>query len=275
MSTVGLRSERVRLHFGALAQQGVWASLYNPGDRVTSEHWGFLIRARRVTELLEAHGGELREVLDVGCGTAPIARALVAMGCRYTGIDFSREMVEEARRVACDLVADRRARMEVGNALALSFGTESYDAVLGMGLLEYLTPGDVPRALAELRRVLRPGGVAVLTIPKRWHWTRLVERALAPVRWLVRASLQGRGRLERREGFERLYLTPEELDGLCAGAGLAKVDERHYNVQPLCRPANVLAPRLCYLVNRPFEGLARLPGGRFLASGYVGMYRRD
>jgi hypothetical protein len=112
-----------------------------------------------------------------------------------------------------------------------------------------------------------------VTIPKRYHWGTVVDALLAPLRWIVRGS-DRKLKLSRREEFQRLYLTPGELDEEFRRAGLEKVAARHYNVQPICRPVTAMAPRLTYLFNRPFEALARAPLGSFLATGYIGMYRR-
>jgi ubiquinone/menaquinone biosynthesis C-methylase UbiE len=225
-------------------------------------------------ELLRFRGRPFADVLDVGCGTAPLARSLVALGSTYTGVDFSPAMIHSARSDLADLTLRGAACLEVGDATALAHGDARFDAVIAMGVVEYLDWQRVRQALAETARVLRPGGVAILTIPKRRHWGRLIQRFTTPVSRIIRQR-RTRLKLEGREDFQRLLLTPGELDRACRDAGLAKIDERHYNVQPICRPATVVAPRLSYLLNRPFEGLSRLPGARFLASGYIGMYEKN
>lgn len=267
---------KVHSHFSKLAEQGVWASLYkNPEDRVTSETWSFLIRVKRVIELLQSSGTELREVLDVGCGTAPVAQSLVSMGARYTGVDFSQEMIEGARETVGSLVDEGKVRLELGTTEALNFPDASFDAALAMGVVEYLTPAQIRESLGEVHRVIRNGGVVILTIPKRNNWPRMVEALLTPFGKLLRWRPKSKDiKLKQEDGFQRLYLTPTELDRMCTEAGLAKVDERHYDVRVVCRPATDFAPRLTYFLNRPFEGLARVPGGNFFASGYIGMYRR-
>ena len=267
----------VHSHFSRLAEQGVWASLYDNNDKkVTAETWSFLIRVRRVTELLRSVGNGPGEVLDLGCGTAPIARSLVAMGGHYTGTDFSPQMIEAAGGNIGDLVAGGSARLQVGLATRTDFADASFDTVIAMGVLEYLTREQLAQTLREVSRVLRPGGVALLTIPKRWHWGRLVLAGLYPLRKAISMRPHRKNlKLEQQEEFRRLYLTTGELDRACEEAGMEKADARHYNVQPLCRPATLVAPRLCHLVNRPFESLARIPGGSFLATGYIGMYRRS
>jgi ubiquinone/menaquinone biosynthesis C-methylase UbiE len=270
-----MSNENVQTHFSKLAEDGVWASLYSGNERVDSETWSFLIRARRVAELLQTSGTTLREVADVGCGTAPVARTVTAMGARYIGVDFSPEMIESARANIEDLVNAGRAELRVGDVTALSLPDQSCDAVLAMGVLEYLAREAVDVALRETFRVLRRKGAAILTIPKRNHWGRVVSMALEPVRLIVKRAPSRKLKLSQSEEFERLYLTPGELDRACRAAGLRKIDDRHYNVQPISRPMTAAAPRLTYFFNRPFEPLSRVPIFSFLATGYIGMYRRE
>jgi ubiquinone/menaquinone biosynthesis C-methylase UbiE len=270
-----MTNQNVRTHFSKLAEDGVWASLYATNDTVTSETWSFLIRARRVAELLQASGNPLKTVADIGCGTAPIARSVTAMGSEYVGLDFSADMVEAAARNIPDLLQGGRARLLIGDIGGTGLPDKSCDAAVAMGVLEYLTVPAIDTALREVFRILRPGGVAILTIPKRRHWETVLLGLLRPIRRAVRKPISSdKLKLNVDEEFRRLYLTPAELDAACERAGLPKVDARHYNLQPLCRPATVLAPRLTYLVNRPFESLAQVPGCSFLATGYIGMYRR-
>lgn len=270
-----MANNTVQTHFSKLAEDGVWASLYATNDTVTSETWSFLIRARRVAELLQVSGNTLSTVADIGCGTAPIARSVTARGSEYVGLDFSADMIEAAARSIPDLVQEGRARLLVGDISRTGLPEKSCDAAVAMGVLEYLTVPTIDTALREVFRILRPGGVAILTIPKRRHWETVLLGLLRPIRRMFRKPIASdKLKLNVDEEFRRLYLTPGELDAACQRAGLTKVDERHYNLQPLCRPATVMAPRLTYLVNRPFEALAQVPGCSFLGTGYIGMYRR-
>jgi demethylmenaquinone methyltransferase/2-methoxy-6-polyprenyl-1,4-benzoquinol methylase len=89
-------------------------------------------------------------VLDAACGTGDLAIAAAHAGARVTGLDFSERMLERARRKAPELEWVR------GDLLALPFADASFDAAtIGFGIRNV---ADLPRALAELRRVLRPGG---------------------------------------------------------------------------------------------------------------------
>ena len=97
--------------------------------------------------------------LDVAAGTGELTLALARAGTRLAvGADFSPEMLEAASAKASRLGVGR-AEFAGGDALALPFPDDTFDAAtVGFGLRNV---GDLPRALAELRRVVRPGGRVV------------------------------------------------------------------------------------------------------------------
>jgi demethylmenaquinone methyltransferase/2-methoxy-6-polyprenyl-1,4-benzoquinol methylase len=112
---------------------------------------------RRETAAAAVRPGD--RVLDVCCGTGDLAIAARAAGGDVTGLDFSEPMLERARRKAAEI------EWVEGDALALPFADESFDAVtVGFGVRNL---PNAERGLAELRRVLRPGGrLAVLEITR-------------------------------------------------------------------------------------------------------------
>jgi SAM-dependent methyltransferase len=115
---------------------------------LTSQSVEALLDAARV-----ARGGR---VLDVATGPGYVAAAAAARGARVTGVDFSRAMVERARRDHAGI--DFRE----GDAEALDFADGSFDAVvMNYGLLHLARPD---RAIAEAHRVLRPGRWFAFTV---------------------------------------------------------------------------------------------------------------
>lgn len=102
-------------------------------------------------------------VLDVGCGTGYTLSRLPAE-TRATGIDISPTSVALARERA------PRASIVQGSAVALPFGDGAFDACIALDVLEHLD--DDAGAARELRRVVRPGGVVLITVPALkilWH----------------------------------------------------------------------------------------------------------
>jgi demethylmenaquinone methyltransferase/2-methoxy-6-polyprenyl-1,4-benzoquinol methylase len=96
-------------------------------------------------------------VLDACCGTGDLAIAAEREGGHVTGLDFSPAMLERARRKSTTI------EWVEGDMLALPFEDASFDAAtVGFGVRNVV---DLERGVAELRRVLRPGGrLAILEI---------------------------------------------------------------------------------------------------------------
>jgi SAM-dependent methyltransferase len=99
-------------------------------------------------------------VLDAPCGDGRITLRLAAAGYEATGVDIAPDEIEHARRNAEE--AGLAARFLVGDLRSLG-DVGPVDAVVSWGnSFGYLTPADNERALAQMRRVLRPGGRLLL-----------------------------------------------------------------------------------------------------------------
>jgi SAM-dependent methyltransferase len=104
-------------------------------------------------------------VLDVGCGTGNLTRALRAAQAIVTGIDLSAPYIAYARQHT----SDPSVTFEVGDAQHLPYPDHTFDRALSMLALD--TMPDAARAVAEMRRVTRPGGtVAALVNDFRCGW---------------------------------------------------------------------------------------------------------
>jgi len=104
-----------------------------------------------------------RRVLEVGCGAAQCSRWLAERGVVAVGMDISVNQLRHARQV------DPPADVVAATATALPFGDGAFDvAFAAYGAIQFVA--DLPRLLAEVRRVLRPGGrwVFSVTHPIRW-----------------------------------------------------------------------------------------------------------
>ena len=101
-------------------------------------------------------------VVDVGCGTGTAARELAGRVERVVGVDASERMIEAARERSSGRTD---VRFEVGDALSLPLRDRSVDGYRAERLFQHLAkPG---AALAEARRVLRPGG-RICVIDQDW-----------------------------------------------------------------------------------------------------------
>jgi demethylmenaquinone methyltransferase / 2-methoxy-6-polyprenyl-1,4-benzoquinol methylase len=96
-------------------------------------------------------------VLDVASGTGLVARELARTNVRVVGLDQSPAMVRRGLAAVRDVGLQDRVRFVLGQAQALPFPDETFDAVTFTYLLRYVD--DPAATLRELARVLRPGGV--------------------------------------------------------------------------------------------------------------------
>ena len=183
-------------------------------------HPGGEATTRRALEL--AGIGPDDRLLDVACGHG--ASALLAArerGCRVVGLDYGPRAVQEATRAARAAGLQARVSFRRGDAEALPFASDSFDAVLCECSL--CTFPDKARAASELRRVLRPGGRLALCDVVVEH-SRLVADLRGPL-----AVLACVGAALPRSGYERLL----------ADAGLPPL-----TVEPRDKDAAILARRV-------------------------------
>ena len=107
--------------------------------------------------LAEKVGGR-GPVCDMGCGPGQVAGYLAGRGVEACGVDLSPGMVREARRL------NPGVSFAVGDVLALDgVADESYGGVAAFYSIIHVPRGRVVEALGEVRRVLRPGGVLLVT----------------------------------------------------------------------------------------------------------------
>jgi SAM-dependent methyltransferase len=122
-----------------------WAELQEPAWRPLYEE-----------VLRRAGAGPGVRVLDVGCGAGGALLVASAMGAEPVGLDAAEALIAIARRRLPG------ARLDVGEIEALPFADAGFDLVTGFNAFQFA--GDVVRALAESRRVCRPGGLVVMLV---------------------------------------------------------------------------------------------------------------
>ena len=156
-------------------------------------------------------------VLDACCGTGDLALAAKEAGGDVTGLDFSPRMLERAR------VKSGEIEWVQGDLLALPFEDAAFDAAtVGFGVRNL---DDLERGLAELRRVLRPGGrLAILEITQPRGvlapFYRLWFDRLVP---LLGRVLPGGSAYTYLPASVRRFPAPEQLGEMLSSAGFEDV----------------------------------------------------
>lgn len=189
------------------------------------------IKARQVDALGPRPG--LR-VLDAGCGRGEVLLACARAGAEVAGMDYSEAAVEISRETLADVPG---ADVRQGSIEALPWPDGHFDRALLGDVIEHLDPDQADRALRELHRVLRPGGLLLVhTAPNRlflevtWPLARPVLRRIGFRRnvealdwWIAESkryhvneqTVHSLRRALRRAGFRRprVWLDPNVIRG--------------------------------------------------------------
>jgi SAM-dependent methyltransferase len=275
----------------ACSPMDFWTT-YQPGFRFTDEEQG----TRAFYDAVEQHRYELephileiarfdswasKDVLDVGCGIATDGARFARAGARYTGIDPSPAAVSLARK-RFDLEGLAGKVIE-GSATALPFEDASFDLVWSHGVIHHIP--DTDQALTEFKRVLRPGGTAIVMLYHRnsfnYYVTIMGIRRLLAVTLMIPGGVSAVGRVtgesaeilvghrkllaERGFGYltDRQFFLSNNTDG--PGNPLSKVYSRR-DVSRLFYGWSSVRTEVRYLNARIY------PGGRRLERARVGNY---
>jgi len=171
-----------------------------PPDLYTEEY--FLNACEGYEEFSESHGERLSrrlsaafavaavqpgmKVLDVGCGRGEILRHCARLGADAYGVDYAPVAVEMASKaVAGERLAPGKTAVAQSDAKRLPFPNDYFDRALMFDVVEHLYPWELSQSLAEIARVLKPGGAFIVhTAPNVWYdryaypLVRLVRRAM-------------------------------------------------------------------------------------------------
>ncbi|MQA80253.1 MAG: methyltransferase domain-containing protein [Streptosporangiales bacterium] len=246
-------SRRPAERLGYPTRDAIVGAQYDSVDAATGyatshEGWGpparyFHSRLHVVDEALrQSPGGDL---LDIGCGPGILLRHLLdtrAGDFRLTGGDRSRTMV----KVAGERVADETdARVTEARIESMPLPDASFDVAIAMGVLEY---SDVPRGLSETARVVRPGGLVLVTMLNPRSPYRLFEWIVywPALRLLGRVERLLRVAPERRHGARVSGIRAIPAARLCRkmrDVGLVPHDVVYYDLTPLVPPLDRIARR--------------------------------
>jgi len=188
------QSSRALRYFDMLADIGV------------TKHIGSMKATDEVVGLCQIGTGSM--VLEVGCGVGLTSCYLArGHGCRVVGVDIFPRMIERSREQALRKRVQHRAKFLVGDAQALPFEDDLFDAVVIESVSVFVP--DIPRAFKEYVRVTKPGGYV----------------GMDESTWIEPPS-------ERTDEFMAVLgaqaLTMDEWQGLLADAGLENIVARAY-----------------------------------------------
>jgi ubiquinone/menaquinone biosynthesis C-methylase UbiE len=267
----------VNAHFQA--QSTAWRDVY---EQKTVEGEIYRKRLQIVLEWIENLSIPIGEkVLEVGCGSGRATVALAQRGYVVDAIDSTPNMLAITRQYAADAGVARLISTNVGNACLLDFADASFGIVLAVGVMPYL--GSPRKALAEMARVLKPGGFLLLTAGNRWRLSHILDPWLCPPLQPARrffARILRPFRKLRPEPFRPSlrFESGTEFDASLAAAGFVTLKRTTVGFQPLTiRQRPVLREKTSIKLNRALQSLAdrNMPGVRSLGMDHIFLARKD
>lgn len=176
--------------------------------------------AVRFVEFAGTAAGE--RILDVGCGTGHLAFTLAhdRRVAGIVGVDYSPIYVEHAKRHN----ADPRIAFEAGDACSLRFADGTFDRVLSLLVLHFVPRAE--QAIAEMRRVAKPGGVIAAAV-----WDARGGFVANRIFFDTAAALDARANERRARNYTRPMTRPGELAAAWRAAGLDEVCEASLSIR--------------------------------------------
>jgi ubiquinone/menaquinone biosynthesis C-methylase UbiE len=238
-----------------LGRQYVKDETIEPGTAAFFGHirpWMSIYKFPWIKDRLEREAALLqgKHLLEIGCGMGFDSVEFLRRGVRVTATDLTPTAVEFTKKhFEVENLEPVEARVE--NVRKLSFEDGTFDAVWARGVLH--ATGDTREALTEIRRVLKPGGRAIIS-----HFYRRPS-------WMYWISKLGRENIEFKEEDPPVndFLTEKEILGMFEGFRVIETAREHYRALPVARTG--LKAGLYTWVFRPVYNLIPRPLAEHLA----------
>jgi ubiquinone/menaquinone biosynthesis C-methylase UbiE len=234
-------------------------------DAPTPGGYALRIRRQKVLEMFDRPGGK---VLDVGCGPGVMTRDMLLRGCSFWGIDPSPNMIAICRE---RFEENEDVHFVEGGATSIPLSSAFFDAVLCMGVIDSVRDGRA--GIAEMMRVLKPGGTLIVTFTNIWNpyawWKNYLFYPLVS-RWhawrLDRGADLNPGRI--RSGCRRsLYSKRKAIEILrSSGAEIERIQGYYYNLA--IAPLDEIFSSAALTLTRNLEE-GSLPKPDWLAAGLI------
>lgn len=170
--------------------------------------------------------------LDLGCGSGYISLMLAGLGYDVFGVDVSSRMIDQARSIFEK--RNQVGQFAVGDATNLKLASNFFDVVTCMSVLEWIE--DIGKSIQEIARVMKPGGILIVSVPNKQSLPRKIEWALHKLKNKSRSLKKGYLLHQKHQFY------PDEFDRLLSNHGLFR-EHGKYFVAPLGQffPNNLLA----------------------------------
>jgi D-aspartate ligase len=259
-------------------QADFWRDLYRANDV-----YGDIYRHRH--RLALDHVRELglpqgSRTLEVGPGAGFTTEALARMGFQVEALDVSPRLLAIAGRRVTAAGLTPQVRLFLGDAHQLPFADETFSLVVALGVVPWVHSAQL--AVAEMARVLRPGGYLVVSADNRRRLNHLLDPrhnpGLGGTRRFVKSALGAAGAWRSSyDGAIATFHSPAEFDEIIAAAGLERLRSSTFGFGPFTMLGRaVLSGRADLWLNTRLQRMADRHASGLQSTGaqYLVMARR-
>ena len=163
-----------------------------------------------------------KHLLEIGCGMGYDSLEFLKRGVKVTATDLTHNAIKMAKR-HFEIEGVQAEDCRVESVLDLKFEDGTFDAVWANGVVH--ATGDTPRALQEIRRVLKPGGRAIIS-----HFYRKPSWMYS-LKQIPGVNIE----FDAEDPPINDFLTEAEVEQMFAGYDIVKTDREHHELLPVCR----------------------------------------
>jgi SAM-dependent methyltransferase len=248
-------NDYVQAVFGSDAGALKWShhGLYRPGSNAGPFRYNNKIyRMNYVLESIPKAEGRNQKALDLGCGGGIYIPAIVRKGYRVVGTDIAHQMVDMARALCAGL--EVRADFAVDNCNRIGLRSNAFDVCVAVGLVEHQKTDQ--ELLEEVQRILKPGGVFIITIRNRWCPHVRFQYMMKAFLLKIVANSQNKRLISRfKKDFDSRQHNPIAFKRILRKAGFKNIRSRFSHFYFLPYPVNGALPRMEAYVAKKFEAL--------------------
>jgi len=170
--------------------------------------------------------GSKSDILEGGCGFGAWCEWFQKKGHHIVGIEYDKKIVSQAKKFKDDVA------VELGDITDLKFEDNSFDAYISLGVIEHFEHGP-EKALEEAHRILKPGGLALVTTPLLTALRRFVSHPIRNLYFFIR-------KLKRKPKYFWEYrFTKKELRRYLENAGFEIIHEDIDDYEPCVKNRHI------------------------------------
>jgi len=231
-------------------------SEYKKMDNLEHDHWWFKAKRKFLEVILKNFSlPEKGSVLDVGCGTGAIMEFLLRQGYHVEGIDISAAALTHCAR--------KGLIVKQGTIDQLPFSDNTFNIVFALDVLEHLPRRDL--ALREVKRVLKPGGLFIATVPAHQFLFSYHDRAVHHIKrysWYdFKQELIASFTIQHMSWIHSAILLPAILKRLIIERLSRKVGQLESDVKPSSQFIGVVMDAWYFVELGFFKIFLKLPWG--------------